>query len=111
MKGDGICDCCDGSDEAAGLCPDKCAVWAAEEAEKAEARAKSFEAGRTKYNQYVELGSKARVEAEKEMEELEAKMKELEVEVEKAEKLRDLLQASEVFLFFQNMLEDRINHF
>ena len=57
LVGDGICDCCDGSDEAAGVCPNECKRMFEEAAAKAAARAEKRKAGEGKYNEYVAMAA------------------------------------------------------
>ena len=81
MVGDSICDCCDGSDEAAGVCPNECKRMFEEAAAKAAVLAERRKAGEGKYNEYVALaaeklgGQKSELEAKKkELEEMESKV-------------------------------------
>ena len=96
MVGDGICDCCDGSDEVTGLCPDECAVWHAEAMEKAAARAAAHEAGRAKYEIYKTTGAAAMEEAKKEMQVAQDEAERLEGAEKEAEATKDAMLAKEV---------------
>ena len=59
MFGDGVCDCCDGSDEPGGKCVDECAMWFEADRAKREAEEAAEANGRAKYQRYADDGSKA----------------------------------------------------
>jgi protein kinase C substrate 80K-H len=98
---DGVCDCCDGSDEPLEACPDKCAVWAEEAARKKVAQETSLSEGKRRFADYEAAGkaaaaakmeAKAKAEAElvlrrKAEAEAEAAMREVDAELVSAERL------------------------
>lgn len=56
---DGICDCCDGSDEAPGLCREYCTELAAETRAQRAEQIRLFEQGAAKKKIYIDEGEKA----------------------------------------------------
>lgn len=59
LVGDGVCDCCDGSDEPRESCPDKCALWAAEAEKKKFAQEMSLSEGKRRFAEYETAGKAA----------------------------------------------------
>lgn len=65
--GDGVCDvevCCDGSDEAEGVCPNRCAEMAAAAAEARESHSRKVAYGRAKLREHNARGEEIRREVE-----------------------------------------------
>jgi len=75
---DGICDCCDGSDEPKGACRNTCAVHARRKLEDIKAKLVQFEAGLNTRSQYVASSANALNDARAELQSAEAEAADLE---------------------------------
>ncbi len=78
---DGICDCCDGADEASGVCNDICEEILREEREAQARRVQGFAIGNNKRKHELYAFKKVREEKLKEIQELEQQQESLDLEV------------------------------
>jgi len=100
MLNDGVCDCCDGSDESVGWCPDKCSIWAAEASAEAEEKMKALALGKSKFNEYLHRGVAMTAEREAAAVRAKAELEHLEAVEKEAEIRKDQLAAKEVIMGF-----------
>ena len=95
--GDGICDCCDGSDEWTGRvsCPNTCSEMGRAAREAAEARTKVIQEGLNKRQIMVEEARTQLQEKKLRLQEKEARKSELEMVKEEKERLKEEAEAPE----------------
>ena len=95
--GDGICDCCDGSDEWTGRvsCPNTCSEMGRAAREAAEARTKVIQEGLNKRQVMVEEARTQLQEKKLRLQEKEARKSELEMIKEEKERLKEEAEAPE----------------
>jgi protein kinase C substrate 80K-H len=90
MFGDGVCDCCDGSDEPGGGCKDLCKEWYEAAAAEREAAHESRRKGEELYATYSTEGQAAIEEAAKLVQEKQTEASTAEMSEKEAEKRKDI---------------------
>ncbi|CED84744.1 Protein kinase C substrate, 80 KD protein, heavy chain [Phaffia rhodozyma] len=95
--GDGICDpeCCDGSDEAPGVCENRCGEIGKEFRAARDAEAKIRKTGAKIRSSYIAFAQKRKVQLEQELEKLVEDVSKKEAEVKQAEKVVETSEAEE----------------
>lgn len=94
---DGVCDCCDGTDEfdSSIQCVNNCQEMGAAARVEYQKKVKTMEEGHKIFQEYIERGSKARVELQEEQEKLSLEVTQLEENKKELEALKDEAESPE----------------